>query len=83
MGGNSRGFCEVSKKKKKKKGKTSLTLLNFVYFCRYPLMFKSSHLGISNFDFLSLCPFCIENPNGMSILNQSRQSSGGFGVVLE
>jgi hypothetical protein len=37
-------------------------------------MFKTSHLGISKFDFLSLCPFRIENPNRMSILSQNYMS---------
>ena len=30
-------------------------------FADTPQMFKNSHLGVSNFDFLSLCPFRTEN----------------------
>jgi hypothetical protein len=37
-------------------------------------MFKTSHLGVAKFDFLSLYPFRIENPNGMSILLQNYAS---------
>jgi hypothetical protein len=32
-------------------------------------MFKTSHLGVSKFGFLSLCPFHIKNSNGMPILS--------------
>ena len=53
------------------KGKTSLTPLNFDHCCRYPPMFKTSHLSVSKFGFLSLCPFRTENPNEMPILPQS------------
>jgi hypothetical protein len=31
-------------------------------------MFKTFYLDVSKFNFLSLCPFCIENPNGIPIL---------------
>jgi hypothetical protein len=34
-------------------------------------MFKTYHLGVSKFDFLSLYSFRIENPNRMSILPQN------------
>jgi hypothetical protein len=34
-------------------------------------MFKTSHLGVSNFGFLSLCPFHTKNPNRMPILSQN------------
>jgi hypothetical protein len=37
-------------------------------------MFKTSHLGVSKFDFLSLCPCRTENPNRMSILPQNYMS---------
>ena len=32
-------------------------------------MFKTSHLGVLKFGFLSLCPFGTENPNEMLILS--------------
>ena len=35
-------------------GKTSLLLLNFRDFCRQALILKNSHLGVLNFNFLSL-----------------------------
>jgi hypothetical protein len=38
------------------------------------LMFKTSHLGVSNFSFLSLFPFRTENLNKMSILLQNYMS---------
>ena len=44
-------------------GKTSLTSLNFYGFYKYPSIFKTSHLGVSNFGFLSLYPFRTENVN--------------------
>jgi hypothetical protein len=44
-------------------------LLNFGYFCKYPPTFKTSHLGVSKFGFLSLCPFHTKNPNAMPILS--------------
>jgi hypothetical protein len=34
-------------------------------------MFKTFHLGVSKFGFLSFCPFRIENRNGMSILSRN------------
>jgi hypothetical protein len=37
-------------------------------------MFKTSHLDVSMFDFLSLCPFRTENPNEMPILPQNYAS---------
>ena len=37
-------------------------------------MFKTSHLGVSKFDFFSLYSFRIENPNEMSILPQNYMS---------
>ena len=42
-------------------GKLHLSLLSSRDFCRYSLMFKSSHLDILNFSFFSLCPFHTEN----------------------
>ena len=54
--------------------KILLTPLKFSYFYRYSLMFKSSHLGILKFDFLSLCPFRTKNPNEISILPQNYAS---------
>jgi hypothetical protein len=49
-------------------------------------MFKTSHLGVSKFGFLSLCPFCTENPNGMPILPLTpklKLRHFGNSVVLE
>ena len=49
-------------------------------------MFKTSHLGVSEFVFLSLCPFHIENPNRMLILPLTpklKVRRFGNGVVLE
>jgi hypothetical protein len=49
-------------------------------------MFKTSHLGVSKFGFLSLCPFRTENPNGMSILPlipKLKLPRFGNGVILE
>ena len=37
--------------------------LNFRDFCRHPPMLKNSYLGVSNFDFLSLCQFHTKNVN--------------------
>jgi hypothetical protein len=64
----------------------TLTPLNFGHFCKYLPMFKTSHLGVSNFNFLSLCLFRTENPNGMSILPLTpklKLRRFGNGVVLE
>jgi hypothetical protein len=49
-------------------------------------MFKTFHLGVSKFGFLSLCPFHTENPNGMPILPLTpklKLHRFGNGVVLE
>jgi hypothetical protein len=51
---------------KKINGETSLTPMNFHDSCKYLPMFKTSHLSVSNFGFLSLCPFRIENVNFIS-----------------
>jgi hypothetical protein len=67
-------------------GETSLILLNFGYFCKYPPTFKTSHLGVSKFGFLSLCPFRTENLNAMPILLQTpklKPRRFGNSVVLE
>jgi hypothetical protein len=58
----------------KNKGKLHLPPLNFGHFCRYPSMFKTSHLGVSKFDFFSFFSFCIENHNRMSVLPQNYAS---------
>jgi hypothetical protein len=50
------------------------------------MMFKTSHLGVSKFGFLLLCPFRTENPNGMLILSLTpklKLHRLGNGVVLE
>jgi hypothetical protein len=60
--------------------------LNFGHFCKYPPMFKTSHLGVSKFGFLSLCSFCTENHNEMPILPLTpklKLRHFGNGVVLE
>jgi hypothetical protein len=49
-------------------------------------MFKTSHLGVSKFDFLSLCPFRIENHNEMPILSLApklKLRRFGNGIILE
>jgi hypothetical protein len=49
-------------------------------------MFKTSHLGVLKFGFLSLCPFRTENPNGMPILSLTPKLKLRHfenGVVLE
>jgi hypothetical protein len=51
-------------------------------------MFKTFHLGVSKFGFLSLCPIRIENPNGMSIYSKTINRFGNSiglesGVKLE
>jgi hypothetical protein len=49
-------------------------------------MFKTSHLGVSKFGFLSLCPFRTENPNEIPILSLTpklKLRRFGNGVVLE
>jgi hypothetical protein len=49
-------------------------------------MFKTSHLGVSKFDFLSLCPFHTEKPNAVPILPLTPKLKSchfGNGVVLE
>jgi hypothetical protein len=51
-----------------------------------PPMFKTSHLGVSKFGFLSLCLFRTENPNKMPILlltQKLKLSHFGNGVVLK
>jgi hypothetical protein len=42
-------------------GETLLTPLNFRGFCRHSSNVKKFLLDVSNFDFLSLCPFHTEN----------------------
>jgi hypothetical protein len=66
--------------------KLHLLPLNFDHSCKYSPTFKTSHLGVSKFDFLLLCPFQIENPNGMPILPLApklKPRRFGNGVVLE
>ena len=66
--------------------KTSLTPSNFGHYYKYSLMFKTFHLGVSNFDFLSLCPFCIEKINAVPILPlipKLKSHHFGNGVALE
>ena len=52
-------------------GKLHLLTLNFGHFCKYPIIFKTSHLCVSMFGFLSFCQFCTKNPNGMPNLPQN------------
>jgi hypothetical protein len=68
------------------KEKLHLPLLNFGHFLNILPMFKTSHLGVSKFGFLSLCSFRTENPNGMPILPLTpklKLRHFGNGVVLE
>jgi hypothetical protein len=44
-------------------GKLHLPPRTFAVFANTSTMFKTSHLGVSNSDFLSLCPFCTKNAN--------------------
>jgi hypothetical protein len=49
-------------------------------------MFKTSHLGVSKFSFLSLYSFCTENPNEMLILpmtSKLKLRHFGNGLVFE
>ena len=54
-------------------------------FANTPLMFKTSHLGVSKFGFFLLCPFRTKNPNGMPIYSTPKLKLHHFrnGVVLE
>jgi hypothetical protein len=67
-------------------GKTSLILSNFDHFYKYSSMFKISHLGVSNFDFLSLCIFRTNKHNAvpiLSLISKLKSRYLGNGVVLE
>ena len=56
------------------KGKLHLSLWTLATFADTLLMFKTSHLGVSNFGFLLLYPFYTENSNEIPILPQNYMS---------
>jgi hypothetical protein len=73
----------LNKLENKNKGKLHLSLQNFCSFCKYTPMFKTAHLSVSNFGFLSLCPSRTENVNFIpdsKTIPFPKQHSFNFGV---
>jgi hypothetical protein len=68
-----RGSCLATPCSEQEEEEQKRNRKNFTYPELWPLlqiltMFKTTHLGISKFDFLLLCPFRIKNLNEISIL---------------